>query len=462
MVVPAAHDELCPDRADNQRSIRLIPLAVALVWTLHPIQLTSVLYVVQRMTSLSSLFVLGGMLLFVIGRTRAESARPYAMTLMISGVVGGGVVGSLCKEIAVLTPLFALVVEIFFFDRKRFTNLNRGRLALFYAATVALPVAVAAVGLLFMSETILAMYSIRDFTLEERLLSESRILFFYVGLLIYPNVRHFGLFHDDIGLSTGFLEPWSTLVCALGWLILAVAALWAARRHSLWGLAVIWFLVGHVVESSFLALEPVHEHRNYLPSLGLMLAAIHYLVVFLERGASTGRLVTPIVSLLLLVVSFSTWTRASLWEDRLTLTTFMVRHHPQSYRSQMALAFARAHAGQDVGSVYQSYQRAAVINSKAVAPLVEMAKLVQVALLIGTTSESGDGDDDIVVLEDDFSTSPHWLTRMQFVLNREITRRLNQYAIGSNNDTRIIQPSALRPGTYRSVCRSRTKWFGLA
>ena len=453
-----------PVRTDTQRLTRLIPLLVALIWTLHPIQLTSVLYVVQRMTSLSALFVLAGLVTFVVGRIRADNAKPYALTLMTAGVVGGGLVGSLCKEIAVLIPLFALSVELFFFDRARLTRLNRRRITLFYVVTVAVPVVVAVVGMFVWSEHILAMYSIRDFTLTERLLSESRILFLYVGLLIYPSVRHFGLFHDDVGLSAGLLDPWSTLVCIIGWLILAGLALWGVRRRSLWAFAIIWFLVGHLLESSFLALEPVHEHRNYLLSLGFVLATIHYLAGFLDRSPSTRRLIVPIVALVLLVVAFSTWTRASLWEDRLTLTTFMVRHHPQSYRSHMALAFARTQAGQDVIPIYQSYQRAAALNSKAVSPLIEMAKLVEVPLITGVTSVP-EVDDDLVGLASDFSTNPRWLTAMQIFLDQEITRSLTDYPVVPTTTialSNLVDCTQARTGVCVTLAERGLVWHRIA
>ena len=47
-----------------------VALFTALLWGLHPLQLTSVLYVVQRMTSLSALWVLAGGWLWLVGRQR--------------------------------------------------------------------------------------------------------------------------------------------------------------------------------------------------------------------------------------------------------------------------------------------------------------------------------------------------------------------------------------------------------
>ncbi|MCY0536413.1 hypothetical protein, partial [Klebsiella pneumoniae] len=45
-----------------------------------------------------------------------------------------------------------------------------------------------------------------------------------------------------------------------------------------------FFLVAHLVESSFLPLEMYYEHRNYLPSFGLLLAATGLLEILLRRS----------------------------------------------------------------------------------------------------------------------------------------------------------------------------------
>ena len=53
--------------------VRLVALVVAALWAFNPIQLTSVLYVVQRMTSLSSMFVLMALILHVWARQQNEA-----------------------------------------------------------------------------------------------------------------------------------------------------------------------------------------------------------------------------------------------------------------------------------------------------------------------------------------------------------------------------------------------------
>ncbi len=121
-----------------------IPLISAAIWALHPIQLTSVLYVVQRMTSLSAFFVLAGLIVFLIGRRGIDTGRQHSFALMAAGIGGGTLLGVLSKENAVLLPLFALLLEITFFRFVTGTPESRRRLFLFYGVIVGLPLLAAA------------------------------------------------------------------------------------------------------------------------------------------------------------------------------------------------------------------------------------------------------------------------------------------------------------------------------
>ena len=141
-----------------------LPLVVAAVWLLHPIQLTSVLYVVQRMTSMAAFFVLLGLVVFVLGRIRLESGRGHGLTLMFVGLAGGVGLGFLCKQNAVLLPFYAFLVELFFFRHEALARAARRRLYGFYAVTVVLPAVLAVVGLVVAWDTIAAGYIFRDFT----------------------------------------------------------------------------------------------------------------------------------------------------------------------------------------------------------------------------------------------------------------------------------------------------------
>jgi tetratricopeptide (TPR) repeat protein len=366
-----------------------LPLLVTALWLLHPIQLTSVLYVVQRMTSMAAFFMLAGLVLFVVGRIRLESGQSYGLTWMFVGLAGGVGLGFLCKQNSVLLPFYAFLVEMFFFRNEALPRAVRRRLYGFYALTVVLPALMAVAVLVFAWDVFAQAYLHQDFTPWERLLTQSRVLFFYLGLLLFPHIRAFGLYHDDIALSTGWLEPWTTLLSVLSWVGLLGLALWGVRRRAVWSFAALWYLVGHSLESSILSLELVFEHRNYLPSFGVLFAVAYYLLWGLQRLVKNQRLIYSVAGLLVLVLAFTTFTRAGAWGDKYTVIEFSLRNHPNSSRTHGEYAVSNAQRAGDIELAYNHWARAAQLNSSSVLELIEMERVLAAQILAFAQQDRG-------------------------------------------------------------------------
>jgi hypothetical protein len=414
-----------------------LPLVVAAVWLLHPIQLTSVLYVVQRMTSMAAFFVLLGLVVFVLGRIRLESGQGHGLTLMFMGLAGGVGLGFLCKQNAVLLPFYAFLVELFFFRHEALAHPARRRLYGFYAVTVVLPAVLAVVGLVVAWDTISAGYIFRDFTPWERLLTQSRVMFFYLGLLAFPHIRAFGLYHDDFALSTGMLEPWTTLVAVVLWVVLMAAALWGVRRRAIWSFGLLWYLVGHSLESSLVALELVFEHRNYLPSFGILFAAAYYLVWGIERLAGERRLGYPVAGLLVVVLAFTTFARAGIWGDKITLAIFTAQNHPESYRSLTGTGGLSILDRREAGETYAVFARAAAARDSTIVPMVEMRKIaaglrgIVDAAAEPANSASPVAPDDPALLTAPLKLSSPYLTAAESALDAEIRHRLQAFPVSA-------------------------------
>ena len=426
-------------REAGPRCVCYVAFFTAALWVFHPIQLTSVLYTVQRMTSLSGLFVVVGLLLYVIGRQRLADGRPRAFTWMAVGVAGGLILASACKETGVLLPVFALLIEWFFFSQNDHRT-PRHTLVLFHGVALAVPVVVLA-AMLFVPDLILHVYSIRSFNMLERLLTEGRVLFFYVSLLALPNIRRFGLFHDDFEVSHGLFDPVTTVISLAGWMVVLVALGWGLKRRALWSFAGLWFLAGHGMESTFLPLELVHEHRNYLPILGFFFVAIVYLAVASPARPAMARSVTHLPVLLLLIIVFSTWTRVNIWQDRLTLTTFMVRNHPDSYATQMAHAVAQSEAGYDLATIYRALRKAAVIDGDEVLPLLEMIKILRSLGFVEQSTPLPEDPSAPDLWKDELSTDPAWLHHAQEIARRQVDNRLRRARISSSTVVALINLS---------------------
>lgn len=335
---------LTPAKKDNTL---IASGAVAALWLLQPIQLLPVLHVVQRMTSLSAFFLLAALLLYICGRERGNRTGA-AWILLAWGILWP--LSFLSKETGVLFPLFVLAWEVIL---RRALIGKLDRFARGFAALMSLTlVAVAVYVLLGGAQWLWAGYDLRPFSLLERLMTEGRILWFYLGLIVAPRIDAFGLYHDDIAISTGLLSPWTTLPALFGLAGLVWLA-WRVRRSApLAAFGIAWFLIGHALESTVLPLELAHEHRNYLPLLGVLLAAGWALARALEdeRYRPVG---IALAGTALVYSSFVTGLRANQFGDDLRRTQVEAQHHPAS-----------AQARHEAGIALSSLPDAAVKDSK--------------------------------------------------------------------------------------------------
>ena len=311
----------------------ILALQTASVWGLSPLLFSTNLMIVQRMTSLSALFCLVGLIVFVIGRQRQRRHFWQGLVLMSMGIGGGTLLAVLCKENGALLPGFALVLESSVLAPSLSVAENptkRREMRIWLTLFLVLPVA----ALVFYLVSHLGDFSSgsiwRDFTLAERLLSESRIVLTYLRLLILPIRSELGPYQDDFPISHGLLDPVSTLL-SIATIVLGVALAirWRAGPRRLLTMAVAWFLWGHLLESTVVPLELYFEHRNYLPAVG---------VYFALAAALSHPLVRPSLRVLLLGTllinsSFVLREMVLLWRDPLVASAVWHHERPASLRS---------------------------------------------------------------------------------------------------------------------------------
>lgn len=330
----------------DERKASIVALSAAALWSLNPLQVSTVLYVIQRMTQLSTLFVLCGLITYCYGRLLLNE-RPVAGHIqMTTGVAIFGTLGFLCKENAVLLPLYVLAIERALAaprtpieDRKILARFRVWKW-LFLVA----PVVMALVVLVY-TRGIFDSYDYRPFTAFERIASQPRILFDYLQNLLIPLRQGMGVAHDDYVLSTGLWSPPSTLPAMLALAGLAAAALYLSRhRFSPLAFAVLWFLAGHVLESSVLALEPYFEHRNYLPMFGPLFALSFY--VWTARIRLHAYLKAGLV-VYLTCFALITLQNVEVWSNKLLMADAWARDHPRSVRAQQMLADTLAGLGKE-------------------------------------------------------------------------------------------------------------------
>ncbi|WP_133120721.1 MULTISPECIES: hypothetical protein [unclassified Methylomonas] len=398
-----------------------LALMSALIWGLHPLQLTSVLYVVQRMNSLSCFFMLTGFLIFLKGRLQLE--KPFSILLMLVGSLFGSGLGILAKENALLLPLLIVVSEILLPSIPNDTS--RVRVQVFYAITVVLPVFVAIIYLFSHPEYVLGGYATRNFTLAERVMTQTRVLFYYLSLLFYPDNTQLSFDHDDFSLSKSLFQPISTFYSVIGILCLLVLSVFncVRKKTPFFNFGILWFLVGQSMESSIFALELIYEHRNYVPSIGLVIAT-----VALTYNIFSKLISEQLLNILFAVVVFSlglaTFSRASIWSSLDALSYFEVRNHPTSIRANSLYAHSlEVKLGPNPES-YRYYLLAAQGNELEVATLVQVYMELNKLLYFQDAKNDQPGIAMPKRYDDPLILDSHYMQALKSLVHQEVLARI--------------------------------------
>ncbi len=325
--------------------------AIAVVWVLLPIHVSTVLYVVQRMAILATLFTLLALLAYLAGRERAQAGDRSAWAWLFIAFPVLTLLAALSKENGLLAPAYALAIEMGCFGLWRRALPSRPLpVRAFFAAFIGLPLVAVALGLALHPEFVAAGYVNRDFSLVERLLTEPRVLWDYVRGILLPVGSALGLVQDDYPLSRSLLEPASTLLAIIAWLAAIAIALWQSGLRPALSAGILFFLAGHAMESSVLPLEIRFDHRNYLPALGVLLATAGGAAWLLERLVPQRTRGFARAGVVLLVgigiaYAFATMARSALWADDEALFRQMAAMRSDSPRLQAMLAARAMEAG---------------------------------------------------------------------------------------------------------------------
>ncbi|MBW2046895.1 MAG: hypothetical protein JRI96_18840, partial [Deltaproteobacteria bacterium] len=209
-------------------------------------------------------------------------------------------------------------------------------------------------------------YKQRPFTLAQRLLTESRVIVFYISLLLYPSPHRLSIAHS-VPLSNGIFHPVSTFFCIFFILAAIIYLVAISRKYPFISFCYLFFFLNHVVESSFLPLELVFEHRNYLPSMMFFAPVALGLWKLLERN-SEKKVVKTLVSgfIVFVLVCFAgfTYIRNFSWKNEKTLWMDAARKAPDQLRVHHNLGLyyqTHGHAKQAMGE-YLRALNSPVIN----------------------------------------------------------------------------------------------------
>lgn len=311
-----------------------VVLLTSLLFIVHPIQTQSVTYIVQRMASMAGMFYLLTFALFIKGRTKAGPVRLLYFT-------GGAVtylLGVFTKENVAVLPFFVVLFEFYFL--RQFDISPKGKKIIFSMVLGLL--VLLGIGFLMLGERYINLviegYKFRSFTMGERVLTQFRVVLYYLTLLVYPHPSRLNLDHD-FSISRSLLEPPTTLIALLILIGLIGYSLWSAKDKPLFSFFTLWYFGNLAIESSIFPLEMVFEHRLYLPSVGPFL--LFSLMVFrsIEPWGLKKKWVWLIPFFIIVPLSVWTYQRNSVWKSELDLWQDCVKKSPLKGRAHHNLGF---------------------------------------------------------------------------------------------------------------------------
>jgi hypothetical protein len=349
------------NRQGDTKMPAIVALATSALWLLHPLQTQSVTYIVQRMNSLGALFFILAMLLYVKGRL---AAIPRARWLYWSGCVAAGLLSLGSKEIGATLPFF-----IFLYDWYFFRDLQGGFLKKQRGWLVPAGAGLVFVGLVFFYlganplSRILSSYPVHDASLVQKLLTETRVVVHYIALLFFPYPGRLNLDYD-FAVSSSLLSPGTTVFALLLLGGMLAFALLRAKEYRLFSFCLLWFLANLVVESTFIPLEHVFEHRTYLPAMFFLLFVTLPLYSVLTRQRKVFYAVCAVIAV---VSGFWAYDRNKVWYDELTLWQDAAEKSPRReyfrrWESDMAIQHYRRALQLEPGIIIARMNLASVLS----------------------------------------------------------------------------------------------------
>jgi len=297
-------------------------LLIALLFLTHPLQTQAVTYISQRFASLATLFYLGSICLYLRARLEKKGRIFFFSAALISAVAG-----MFTKQITFTLPLMITLIEISFLKHQ--ISLKNKRVWVF------------AIGMMLLLLIIPLFY---QFNISKVLLAEGRsrsnpddIISWgnYVYTQIHVVVTYLRLFMIPLGQNLDYdyhivQSLWTIATFCkffIHGLILTIA--WRVRRqHQLISFGLFWFYVALCVESLIPIPHVIFEHRMYLPSIGLCIAAVFTLATVSKKYPQM------IVCLYLIIASLAvlTYERNKVWQSPITLWSDVVKKSPQKTR----------------------------------------------------------------------------------------------------------------------------------
>jgi tetratricopeptide (TPR) repeat protein len=343
-----------PDGARN-----FIAVFTALLFAVHPVQTQAVTYIVQRFTSLATLFYLIALVMYIKWRdSKEQQAKRYALGAMCYAVsLLSAVLAMKTKEFAFTLPIVMAMYELMFFDGKIVKRLLY--LIPFFLSVLLIPMSLADTGgsladISGINEEAVNMSGASvNISRGDYLFTQFRVIVTYIRLLFFPVNQNIDY---DYPIFDSFFSP--VVVLSFMFLLSVIIAgihLYRLSKRSdtkygIWlrliSFGIFWFFIALFAESGVIPIRDViFEHRLYLPSVGFFIALTAAIGAGIERWGSSRtayskKAIIYVVLAVMLVLSGTTYARNTLWNDSVRLWENAIERSPNKARPHNSLGFA--------------------------------------------------------------------------------------------------------------------------
>ncbi len=302
---------------------------LGLLFVVHPLQSLVVLYAWQRTACMACFFYFSAVTVYVAARSdRLPNGLTYALVSVLAAA------GTLCKENVLTVPAVLLLAEATLF-RQSFANLVKK------AAVIALLTLPALLTYLLTAHTLHEAtslepqgvmkrlhqhYLLSGLTPVQVLMTESRVFFSYLAMILAPFAAGVQLIRAEI-ISRSLWAPPSTILACAGLIGMLLVGIATVRRLPLTAFGILFTLV---VLTPELVLSPQYlffGHRAILPMAGVLLLLGQALL--LVGSWSSGKIpqrtawASAMPAAVLLVVSLGVvtglhaarWNPFNFWQD---------------------------------------------------------------------------------------------------------------------------------------------------
>jgi tetratricopeptide (TPR) repeat protein len=330
-----------------------IALTSALLFACHPIQTQAVTYITQRVASLTTMFYLLAVFLYVKWRIKTSGVRSTktkilnirSLLLYLMAVIST-VLAMKTKETAFTLPIMISLYELIFFEGK--VNKRIVYLIPFLLTMLIIPLSLVSidkpVGELI-GDIDLATRDYMEISRKDYFLTQFSVLVTYIRLIFLPIKQN--LEYDYPVYSTLFeLRVLLSSLILFTLLLLAVYLLKKCKdgtsHNRLISFGIFWFFITLSVESSLIPIPSViYEHRMYLASFGVFLALTTAVFVvrekFSKRWRNTDKLIAGLIVITIISLTGATYARNSVWKDDISLWRDVVRKSPSKARAHSNL-----------------------------------------------------------------------------------------------------------------------------